>query len=249
MKHVQNWRCTSSICEQSLGKVWIKRNTNFWSYRLHKLGTPKRLRTTKCRSSTPLKNEKKIMKRAQNRRCTSSIWEQSLGKVWMKRNKNFWSYRLHKLGTPKVLRTDKCLSSTPLKNEKIFMKCAQNRRCTSSICEQSFSEVWMKRNKNFWSYRLHKLGTPKVLRTDKCLSSTPLKNEKKIMKGAQNRRCTSSICEQSFSKVWMKRNKNFWSYRLHKLGTPKVLRTDRRTDGRTDGVDPLLDLLSLKRRR
>ena len=33
----------------------------------------------------------------------------------------------------------------------------------------------------------------------------------------------------------MKRNKNFWSYRLHKLGTPKVLRTDRRTDGRTDG--------------
>ena len=33
----------------------------------------------------------------------------------------------------------------------------------------------------------------------------------------------------------MKRNKNFRSYRLHKLGTPKVLRTDRRTDGRTDG--------------
>ena len=33
----------------------------------------------------------------------------------------------------------------------------------------------------------------------------------------------------------MKRNKNFWSYRLHKLGTPKVLRTDRRTDGQTDG--------------
>ena len=32
----------------------------------------------------------------------------------------------------------------------------------------------------------------------------------------------------------MKRNENFWSYRLHKLGTPKVLRTDRRTDGRTD---------------
>ena len=48
----------------------------------------------------------------------------------------------------------------------------------------------------------------------------------------------------------MKRNENFWSYRLHKLGTSKVLRTDGRTDGRTDrqtnGVDPLLDLLSLK---
>ena len=33
----------------------------------------------------------------------------------------------------------------------------------------------------------------------------------------------------------MKRNENFWSYRLHKLGTPKVLRTDGQTDGRTDG--------------
>ena len=29
----------------------------------------------------------------------------------------------------------------------------------------------------------------------------------------------------------MKRNENFWSYRLHKLGTPKVLWRDRRTDG------------------
>ena len=27
----------------------------------------------------------------------------------------------------------------------------------------------------------------------------------------------------------MKRNKNFWSYRLHKLGTPKVFQTDRRS--------------------
>ena len=31
----------------------------------------------------------------------------------------------------------------------------------------------------------------------------------------------------------MKRNKNFSSYRLHKLGTPKVLGTDRETDGRS----------------
>ena len=33
----------------------------------------------------------------------------------------------------------------------------------------------------------------------------------------------------------MKRNENCWSYRSHKLGTPKVLRTDGRTDRRTDG--------------
>ena len=31
----------------------------------------------------------------------------------------------------------KCLSSTPVKNVKIFIKCAQNRRCTSSMSEQS----------------------------------------------------------------------------------------------------------------
>ena len=35
-----------------------------------------------------------------------------------------------------------------------------------------------------------------------------------------------------------KGNENFCRYRLHKLGTPKVLR-------RADGVDPLLNLLSL----
>ena len=33
----------------------------------------------------------------------------------------------------------------------------------------------------------------------------------------------------------MKRIEDFWSYRLHKLGTPKVLRTGGQTDGMTDG--------------
>ena len=41
-------------------------------------------------------------------------------------------HNLSILDSKKVLKT---LSSTHLKNEKIFMKCAQNRRCTSSICE------------------------------------------------------------------------------------------------------------------
>ena len=116
------------------------------------------------------------------------------------------------------------------------MKHAQNRWCTSSICEQSLGKVWIKKNKKFWSYRLHKLGTSKHCWRKKCLSSTPLKNEKKIMKRAQNRRCTSSICVQSLGKVWIKKNEKFWSYRLHKLGTLKCFgRTDRRTDGRPDG--------------
>ena len=30
----------------------------------------------------------------------------------------------------------KCLSSTPIKNEKKFIKCAQNRLCTSSMCDK-----------------------------------------------------------------------------------------------------------------
>ena len=54
----------------------------------------------------------------------------------------------------------KCPSSTPLKNKKIFTKCAQNRRCTSSMNEQLLCKVWMKRNGNCWSYRLHKPDTP-----------------------------------------------------------------------------------------
>ena len=186
------------------------------------------------------------MKHAQYRRCTSSICEQSLGKSLMKTYKTFWSYRLHKLGTPKVLRTAKCLCSTPLKNEKEIMKHAQNRRCTSSICEQLLGKVWMKRNKNFWSYWLHKLGTSKVFWTAKCLSSTPPKNEKKIMKRAQNRRCTSSICEQSLANFEWKGIKTFGVTDYTNL---VLLKCFGRTDGRTDGVDPLLDLLSLKQRR
>ena len=37
----------------------------------------------------------------------------------------------------------KCLCSTPVKNVKIFIKCAQNRRCTSSMYEQSLDKVWI----------------------------------------------------------------------------------------------------------
>ena len=35
----------------------------------------------------------------------------------------------------------KCPSSKPVKNEKIFIKCAQNGRCTSSMYEQSLGKV------------------------------------------------------------------------------------------------------------
>ena len=52
------------------------------------------------------------------------------------------------------------------------------------------------------------------------------------MNRAKNMRCTSSICEQSLCKVLIKMNENFWSYRLQKLGAPKVLRMDGRSDPR-----------------
>ena len=38
----------------------------------------------------------------------------------------------------------KCLHFTPLRNEKLFMKCAQNRRCTFFICEQSLFSLNIK---------------------------------------------------------------------------------------------------------
>ena len=45
------------------------------------------------------------------------------------------------LTQPKHLGKKKCLSSTPIKSGKIFIKCAQNGRCTSSMCEQSLCKV------------------------------------------------------------------------------------------------------------
>ena len=63
------------------------------------------------------------------------MYEQSLC------NENHWSYRLHKPNTPYAFRMEKCLSSTSVKNVKIFIKCAQNRRCISLMCEQSLYKV------------------------------------------------------------------------------------------------------------
>ena len=45
---------------------------------------------------------------------------------------------------PTHFRWKKCLSSTPVKKEKIFIKCAQNRMCTFSMYEQSLGKKGMK---------------------------------------------------------------------------------------------------------
>ena len=79
----------------------------------------------------------------------------------------------------------KILSPTTVKNEKILINCAQNRRCTSSICEYDYTN----------------LTPPMLFGRKNCLSSTHVKNEKIFIKCAQNRRCTSSMYGQSFGKV------------------------------------------------
>ena len=45
------------------------------------------------------------------------------------------------------------------------------------------------------------LASPKHFRWKKYLSSTPVKNEKKIMKRVQYKRCTFSMCEQLLCEV------------------------------------------------
>ena len=42
---------------------------------------------------------------------------------------------------PMLFGRKNCLSSTSVKNEKIFIKCSQNRRCTFSMYGQSFGKV------------------------------------------------------------------------------------------------------------
>ena len=63
---------------------------------------------------------------------------------------------------------------------------------------------------------------------------------KKIMKHAQNRRCTSSIREQSFGKIWMKQMKTFGVTDYTNL---VPLKCCGRTDGRTYRTDVLRFLM------
>ena len=76
------------------------------------------------------------------------------------------------------------------------------------------------------------------------------KKMRKYLSNVHNIRGAHFQCmDTPLAKLEYKGMKTVGSYRLHKLGTPKVLWTDDQTDRRTDGVDTLLDLLSLKRHR
>ena len=100
VKSAHNRRCTSSICIQTLCKVWIILIEHCWSFRLHQLGyRPWQIVIKKCLSSAYRKYMKKIFKSAHNRRCTSSICIQTLCKVWIILIENCTSYRLHLVST------------------------------------------------------------------------------------------------------------------------------------------------------
>ena len=105
--------------------------------------------------------------------CTK--WEVHIFNVWTITTQSVKIKKMKTVGvtdntnqtTSKHFWMEKWLSSTPLRIKKLFMNCARNRRCTSSICYQSICKVWIKSNENCWSHRLRKLGTPKVLQTDR----------------------------------------------------------------------------------
>ena len=63
--------------------------------------------------------------------------EQSLCKVEYKGMKTDGITDYTNQTHPKHFGWKKCLSSTPLKNNKIFVKCAQNGKCKSPLRKQS----------------------------------------------------------------------------------------------------------------
>ena len=66
-------------------------------------------------------------------------------------------------------------------------------------------------------------------------SSIPVKKEKEIMKRAQNRRCTSPICEQSLAKFEWKEMKTFGVTDYTNLAPLKCSgQTDAQMDGQMD---------------
>ena len=92
------------------------------------------------------------------------MYEKSLCKVWIYRNENCWSYNLHKPDTPYAFRMKKCLSPTPVKKwENIYEMCTKQEVHIFNMWT-AIMQILYKRNENFWSYRLYKLGTQKVLR-------------------------------------------------------------------------------------
>ena len=131
----------------------------------------------------------------------------------------------------KAFQWIKCLSSTALKIRNYL----SNVHKIKGTHVQCMNNVFAKLDIKEWKLLnlLQITQTRHHLIILGCLSSRSAKKKKmkkKIMKCAKNKRWISSMFEQSICKVWIKRNENCWRYRLQKLGTPKVLETDRWTD-------------------
>ena len=145
------------MCNQSLCKIWIYKGMKTVGVTDYTNQTPLRILDWKMSTF----NTRKIWENIYQM-CTK--WEVHIFNVWtiIMERLNIKEWKLLELQftqTRHPLRiSDRKMSK---KNEKIFIKCAQNRWYASSICEQLLCKVWIKKNENFWSYRLHKLGTPK----------------------------------------------------------------------------------------
>ena len=139
------------ICQESVCKIWIKTNGNCVSYTLGGVDV------IMSKWNTP-KIWTKFYECAQNRRCTSSMCKQSLCTIWILSNENCWELQITQPRHPLTFRMKKNLSSTPLKNDEIFIKCAQNKRCTPTIYSQPICKVLIYLNENCWGYRWYKPG-------------------------------------------------------------------------------------------
>ena len=145
---------------------------------------------------------------AQNRRCT--CWTvQSMNLIIMQglnitvRNKTFWSYRLHKPDTLLAFYRKKCLSSRPQKWRKKSWNVHKIVGAHLQCIDNHYAKIWYKGMKTVGVTDCTNQTPPKHFGWKKCLNSTHIMNEKIFIKCAQNRRCTSSMYEQSLGKVWI----------------------------------------------
>ena len=131
IKCLQNRRYTCSMYEQSLCSLKIREE------QITQTRTPRRIwNGKKCLSSTALK-----------RYYISNVHKIGCAHVQFVNNHyaKFECKGMKIIGvtdytyqTPKAFWVEiKCLSSTPLKTKKVFIKCAQNGRCTFDIITQS----------------------------------------------------------------------------------------------------------------
>ena len=117
-------------------KFEYKRMKTVWSYRLNKPDTPYAFRMINMsKFNTPLSNVHKMG--GANLQCVNNHYAKLENKVM--KTVAVTEYTNHTLS--KHFWMEKCLTSKALKIEKTFMKCAQNSRCTSSICEQSLCKA------------------------------------------------------------------------------------------------------------